>query len=460
MRARLITCITVPLLLLLAVLGVTYGGGTAESSLQGMFLDRLGDATGFVPTARQGLVTDPLPVTVEQLHRYGEVYGIGAAVLTRTGEVVATNGLQVEHLDEEGRRRLDAALAKRGSELPTVVAPWRWGDLVVAEPILEAGDLVGAVVTSSPTDDMARRVLGQWVLLLGLAGLAVVLAAMFVWWLAGWVLRPVHRVGDAMTEMLHGHMEARIEERSGPHELRRIMTVFNDMADEVEQMVTRQQEFVSNAAHELRNPLNAMLLRIAHLSMGLDEEWADDVEQTREEGMRMARILDALETLAAEGLATKELQPVELGDVVANRLEAWRPAADARDVRLVFHPPSGDVACDGDELLIGQVLDTTLDNAVKFSPAGGTVTVEVKREETFVIVHVRDEGSGIPEAELPHAAERFWRSPRHHDVPGSGLGLAIAAELLTPLNGTLGVRNGSNGGLVVSLTFATPVTAA
>lgn len=445
MRARLVVIFTIPGVLLFITLGAAYAFTVARSGHQELYLDRLSDASYLVGTARQSLTADDPSIVRSELERYGELYGIGAAVLSRSGEVWASNGLDVMPLDERF-----TALAGRRSELTEQFLPWMFGDLVVAEPVFEGGDLVGAVVTSSGTERLALSVWRHWSLLAVGGLIALVLAIMIANRLASWVLRPVRAVDGAIAEMRRGDMSARIPESSGPPELRQVIAQFNSMAEKVEQLMHKQQEFVANASHELRNPLNALLLRIEDLGLTIGAERTEQLEHVRTEGRRLARILDAVLMLARDQDFAPGIDPVELSTLVSRRVEGWRPIAGEKGIEMTLTAP-GEAWAHVDEIVLESAFDAVADNAVKFAPSGSaidvTVTAGVRRAE----ITVRDRGPGVRADELVKVTDRFWRSPEHGAVRGSGLGLAIASELLDNCGGDLDVTHADGGGLLVTL---------
>jgi signal transduction histidine kinase len=447
-RLRLVVVLTIPIVILFLVLGAAHGRNLAHSAQLELFLDRFGDISHFVPGARQALGDDDPVAIRSELERYGEVYGVDALLLDRTGDVVAGNGIALEALDEPSRRKVEAGLSGRSSGLPNEMMLFD-RPLVVAEPVFEGGDLVGAVVTSSGTEGVAREVLRGWAQLLAAGLLAVVVSVFLVSRLAHWVLRPVRMVDTAMTEVWHGNMDVRISETGGPPELRRMIAVFNGMAQEVERLIQHQQEFVSNASHELRNPLNALLLRVEHLGLGLPDEWQEEMDLARDEGARMGRILDALLVLV-RGERGIDTAPVELTALVARRLEAWQPQAHEHDVELAA-TPAPETWCELDEIMLESAFDAVLDNAVKFSPSNATVEVAVHARDGMAEISVRDQGPGLEPHELERITQRFWRSPRHQNRQGSGLGLAIATEFLRSCDGELAVAPANGEGLAVSL---------
>jgi signal transduction histidine kinase len=292
-RTRLTLILYVPIVLVLLVLGMAYAGSVAQGKQQDVFLDRLRDASYLTIVARQSLETDDRSVVNADLHRYGEAYGISAAVLDAAGATWATNGLDAQTVDE---RRV--ALSGRRADLSTSFLPWRVNQIVVAEPVFDGGDLVGAVVTVTDASGLSRGIWVSWGVVLAAGVVLSMLAVVVADRTAVWVLRPVRAVDGAMDRISHGQLDARIPESAGPPELRQVIRRFNAMADRVEYLMGKQQEFVHNASHELRNPLSALMLRVDDLALMAPEEHPAEVGSVRAETVRMAHILDALLLLA------------------------------------------------------------------------------------------------------------------------------------------------------------------
>ncbi len=445
MRARLIVAFAIPLVLLFLLLGMAYAASLARSNQQEMFLDRLRDAGYLVLTARQSLTADDPSIVASELARYGEVYGIEAAVLDDAGRIWVSNGLDVDTIEER-----HIALAGRRADPAAGFFPWQFDRMVVAEPVFEGGDLVGAVVTSSDTGRLIRGIWLHWATLLAAGLVAVVLAITVANRLADWVLRPVRAVDGAMAEIGRGQLAARIPQSTGPPELQQVIARFNEMAEKVEHLMHKQQEFVSNASHELRNPLNALLLRVEDLALTLPDADSAEVEHVRAEGRRMARILDALLMLARDKDMSAGSEPVEVCGLLARRIEGWEPIAREKGVEFELTGPDAAWAwIDG--IVLESAFDAVTDNAVKFSPPDTRVELSVRESDGMVEVDVRDHGPGLRNDEIDKATDRFWRSPEHSAIRGSGLGLAIASELLESCGGELRVSRPDGGGLLVTL---------
>jgi signal transduction histidine kinase len=442
-RSRLAAIVYVPLALVILLLGMLYAGSLTQAYQREVFLDRLRDVTYLVLPARQAVLADDPSLVAGDLARYREVYGISAAVVDQAGTTLVADGLEVQDYAER-----HAALAGRRAEMREAFWPWDAQRIVVAEPLFDGGDLVGALVTSSDAGGVQRAIWQSWALL-GAGGVVVALLALVLAdRTAGWLLRPVRAVDQAMEKMGGGRLEERIPPSTGPPELRQVVTRFNEMAERVEHLMRRQQEFVANASHELRNPLNALMLRVESLALTVPPDDADEVAHARAEAERMAQILDALLLLADDG-SMGAAQPVDVADLVARRVEGRQVLDPDRELRL--STPGGEALGLVDPTALESAFDTVVDNALKFAPASEPVDVTVSCGAGVVEVVVRDHGPGVPAEQLGRLTERFWRSPGHSSVRGSGLGLAIASELLAAAGGGLRLDLPDDGGLRVRL---------
>ncbi|WP_435745931.1 ATP-binding protein [Microbacterium sp. PMB16] len=450
MRRRLIIVFLVPLVAILLSLGGAAGWGAARSIQQTFYAEQLGDLGYFVTSARQSLRSGSAAVVDAEVLRFREVYGIDVMVFDLAGSVWAAGDDETAVLSDDDAERVRLALSGRRAEPPGQVFPWTITDSAVVEPVFDDGDVIGAVLVSADVEAPRAAILQQMLVLSAIAVALIALGVLLVFRLARWVLSPVRRLDEAMVAIERGEMDTRVAEDTGPPELRRMTRVFNGMADEIERVMTRQQEFALNASHELRNPLNALLLRVEHLATGLGKDWQDDVEETREEGRRMARILETLLGLARGGRGDSTISAVDLATLATRRVDAWRDVAGQRGVAFRL---GGDrsVMSVTDRTIVESALDAVIDNAVKFSPVEAEIEVGAWREGEICRITVRDHGPGMTVEQAASAADRFWRSDESRDTPGSGLGLAIATDLLASVGGDLAVESIEGGGLAVSL---------
>ncbi|GAB2615440.1 HAMP domain-containing sensor histidine kinase [Streptomyces capparidis] len=466
MRTRLLAILLSLMACVLIALGLPLGVSQARAQQQRVVVDRIDDTARFAALAQfvTGRSADPaagagagqegrLRTLQSELGRYHEVYGIRAGVFHRNGSAMAAapRGWSAPLAEEEARQAFDEALDGRRSHDPRQVWPWQRDRVVVASPVVLDGDVVAVVLTDSPTGGMRDRTLDAW-LVIALGELAAMLVAVLLAMrLTGWVLRPV-RVLDRVThDIATGRLTSRVAAAGGPPELRRLARSFNEMADNVENVLDQQRAFVADASHQLRNPLSALLLRIDALGMELPPGHEAELDGVRDEGRRLARVLDDLLGLALAEHSRPDLRLADVASLAAERVEAWRAAARRDGVTLDYDGPAAATGW-ADPVALSSALDAVVDNALKFSPAGGRVRVAVDRAEDTVAVTVTDTGPGLTPEELTRVGDRFWRSGRHQNVKGSGLGLSIARALLAAGGGRIGFAANEPRGLAVTLT--------
>ncbi|GLX23686.1 MULTISPECIES: sensor histidine kinase [Streptomyces] len=465
MRTRLLPLLVVLMAGVLIALGLPLAVSLAAAQQQRVVVDRIDDSARFAALAQFVIDAEGSGATGAderrntlqlELARYQELYGIRVGIFYRDDNaMVRAPGWWQLPDSKEGKRAFDDALAGRRSHDPGQVWPWQTsGKLLVVSPVVLDGDVVAVVATESPTDQMRARILRGWAVIA--AGLAAAMLAAFAaaLRLTSWVLKPVRTLDAAAHGIATGRMNSRVAAASGPPELRRLARSFNEMADNVEEVLEQQRAFVADASHQLRNPLAALLLRIELLALELPEG-NEEIASVRTEGKRLAQVLDDLLDLALAEHASAEISLTDIGELAAERVAAWRPYAEEKGVRLT---EAGRSAVTGwaDPIALSSALDAVIDNALKFTPAGEEVEVSVSAEGRSALVVVADRGPGLTEEELLRVGDRFWRSGRHQNVKGSGLGLSISRALLASGGGSISYETNPPHGLRV--TVAVPRT--
>jgi signal transduction histidine kinase len=459
-RTRLLPLLIILMAAVLLALGVPLAVSLAGAQQQKVVVDRIDDTARFAalaqfvtdaPTGTSGASENERLTTLSsELDSYYDVYGIRAGVFYRSGSAMAHAPARWS-LPKEGEVRdaFDEALLSRRSHDPQQVWPWQRHNLVVASPVIRDGDVVAVVVTDSPTGQMRSRTLHGWLVIGAGEAAAMLLAVGAALRLTGWVLKPV-RVLDATThDIATGRLKSRVAAAGGPPELRNLARSFNEMADNVEDVLEQQRAFVADASHQLRNPLAALLLRIELLSFELPEG-NKEIASVQAEGKRLAQVLDDLLDLALAEHTEADLRITDIGELAAERLAAWAPTAEAKGVRLVGDcPPTTAWA---DPVALSSALDAVIDNAVKFTPEDQSVEVTVTSNGDTSTVVVTDHGPGLTDEELARIGDRFWRSGRHQNIKGSGLGLSISRALLAAGGGSVAYDHREPHGLRVTVT--------
>ncbi|MBO4207233.1 sensor histidine kinase [Micromonospora echinofusca] len=452
MRRRLVISYLLLMVLVLLALETPLAMILATRETDQVRADRLADATRYAslagPALRDGVV-GPLGA---ELASYDELYGIGAAVVDRDRRAVV---LSPRYPDPPGAEEaVRTALAGQQFTGPAAVWPWQGAPIVVAVPINDGGEVLGAVVISSRADPVRRAVTTWWLLLAVIGVLAMLACVLTAIRMAGWVLRPVTELDAVTHEIAEGDSAARVQHQLGPPELRRLAVSFNDMADAVSDVLDQQRAFVAHASHQLRNPLTALRLRVEELGASLTDEYS--IAEHRfalEETDRLAQVLDALLTLARAERAQNQRVTVDAAQVAASRVTAWEPLARRRRITLRLVGGGGPLYARTVPTAVDQALDALIDNAVKFSDEGGLVEVTVRPVDGGVGLCVRDQGRGMTPTQLGQATERFWRAPDAQNVEGAGLGLTIVAVLVDASGGRLSMYPAEPKGLVAELWF-------
>lgn len=442
----------------LLALGFPLAVSVASAQQQRVVVDRIDDTVRFAALAQFVTETsgqkERRATLQEQLDRYHDTYGIKAGVFDRDGGPMARAPARwtVPPSGDAGEAReaFEEALSGRRSQDPAQVWPWQQGGrLVVASPVVRDGDVVAVVFTDSPTSQLRTRVLQGWLVIAAGEAAAMLLAVGAAFRLTGWVLRPVRILDAATHDIATGQLNSRVAAASGPPELRRLTRSFNEMADNVEEVLEQQRAFVADASHQLRNPLAALMLRIELLALELPEG-NEEIASVRTEGKRLGQVLDDLLDLALAEHAAADLRLTDIGELAAERVAAWRPLAEEKGVRLTGR--AGAVTAWADPIALSSVLDAVIDNALKFTPPGEEVTVSAASNGSASTVVITDGGPGLTDEELVRIGDRFWRSSRHQNVRGSGLGLSISRALLAAGGGSIAYAHHEPGGLRVTVT--------
>jgi two-component system sensor histidine kinase BaeS len=252
---------------------------------------------------------------------------------------------------------------------------------------------------------------------------------------------PVGDVMEAADRVAGGDYEARVAER-GPRETRRLARSFNAMTQRLKANEAQRRNLLADVAHELRTPLSVIQGNAEGMLDGLYPIDRSHLEPLLEETRVMSRLLDDLQTLstAEAGALRLHREPVDPSELVEDAVAAFEPAASAAGIRLRGRIAPGVAALEVDPVRIGQVLTNLLSNAVRLTPAGGSVTVSAEPAQGAgaVAFAVADTGPGVAPEVLPHIFDRFVRAA---DSGGAGLGLAIARSLVEAHGGAISAQS-------------------
>jgi signal transduction histidine kinase len=277
--------------------------------------------------------------------------------------------------------------------------------------------------------------------------IALLLSLLLAFGLSRWVADPLQEIVLAARNYPSGEMKP-IPPR-GPHEVQSLTRAFNSMVGRVQSMQKSQRDFVADVSHELKTPLTS----IQGFAQAILDETADTPEARAQaaqiiysEAGRMHRMaLDLLDLARLEaGTADLKMSAVDMGILLRSIVEKFTPQAQRADVNLQLDisEPLPPLTGDGDRL--AQVFTNLVDNALKFTPPRGQVTLSARKAGAEVEISVTDTGEGVPQEALPHLFDRFYQADRARaggDGHGAGLGLAIVQEILQAHGGRISVRS-------------------
>jgi signal transduction histidine kinase len=219
------------------------------------------------------------------------------------------------------------------------------------------------------------------------------------------------------------------------------------MLERIESAFRRVTQFTADASHELRTPVALMRTtsELALRKQRTESEYRQALNEVNEESVRTTELIENLLTLARADAckAILERSALNLSDVVREVFGRAEKLAEQNGISLACEAPQEPVTVSGDRGTLRRLLIVLLDNAVKYTPAGGKVRISVNHEAQRAVVEVRDSGVGINEADLPHIFERFYRSDksRSRDSGGAGLGLSIAKWIVEAHRGAIQVES-------------------
>jgi signal transduction histidine kinase len=279
----------------------------------------------------------------------------------------------------------------------------------------------------------------------GLAGGAVLTSS---------ALQPLRRLADTVRSILRtGRTDARVPTQDTGDALDELSSLVNAMLDRIDAVLAGMRGALDNVGHDLRTPMTR-LRGIAETALGsgdpalLREALADCLEESD-------RVIEMLNTLmdiseAETGTMALRREPTDLNDLIRQSVELYEDLADERGVELRTNVPS-ELLVDVDRNRMRQVLANLIDNAVKYTPAGGVVEIAAHRDNDDAVATVSDTGVGIPAEELPRIWDRLYRGDKSRSTRGLGLGLSLVKAIVAAHGGRVDVRSRSGAGSTFEL---------
>jgi signal transduction histidine kinase len=355
---------------------------------------------------------------------HGMLGGGGFVLVDASGRVVAGTGIAAG-------MEVDSADLSAGT--PIVVDGRQAGTLLVRRG---TSGMMEQMMTPAANEFLSRVNRMLWLGVLGAAVVALLLGIL----LARTLTRPLHELTAATQAVAAGDLGRQVQVRSHD-ELGTLAASFNHMSADLARARDTRRQMTADIAHELRTPLSVILGHAEALEDGVLPAAPETFHLIHDEAQRLNRLVDDLRTLslAEAGELALVRRPVAPGELLERAAAAFGPRARQKDIALETEITRGLPAVSADPDRLAQVLDNLLDNALRYTPEGGRITLAAAPAPGGVRLAVRDTGPGVAPDDLPHLFDRFYRGDkaRQHAEGGSGLGLAIAKSLVEAHRGRI-----------------------
>ncbi len=361
------------------------------------------------------------------------VYAADSLSLAITSDPDFTDALQGQDLSDVLSRVLNGGVDQTVTVRSTVKGS---PSFAVGVPMVRRDAIVGAVLIVTPVQTIEGSIWEFGLPLFLIAGVALLGAGLILFLVIRRSLKPITRLTAAANAMAEGDFTVRVRPEGGEREIHVLSAAFNTMADKLSGIEAGRREFVANVSHELRSPITSISGFVQGMSDGTipPEEHPKYLSLVNDETHRLSKLIGDLLILSR-----LERDDATLNMTVFDLCEMFRRAVIRRmsdlegkgiTVNCAFDPDPCPVLADADR--IEEVLINLMDNAVKFTPSGGVITLRTSASDDVVTAEVRDSGIGISPEDLPRIFDRFFTADRAHTSgKGTGLGLSICQRIMT-----------------------------
>jgi signal transduction histidine kinase len=395
--------------------------------------------------------------TLVQVPRFGTNSSIGVQILDANNQIVYDEASMRRHMENLAAGQVPNGATKVDPTKPTVILQPE--GTAVTSPVIVAGKTVGVVrVWSYGTgalltdrDNQFRR--GSFMGLALAALVAMAFSSVAGIWYANRLVRPIERITWTAQALKGGDPNARTGLKT-EDEIGFLGKTFDEMADSIEADREMERRLTADVAHELRTPLQAIQATVEAMQDGVLPADEERLGIVRDETRRLARLADGILELTRleRGSVPFVMTRLDAAQPVRSAVDALEPLVETCELTLTTDIAQG-VWVMGDSDRLQQAAGNLISNAARYTPAGGTIQVSVKREDSSALIEVADTGVGIAEEDIPRVFSRFWRadSARATATGGLGIGLAVTKEIVERHDGTISAARRDSGGSVFAI---------
>ncbi len=361
-------------------------------------------------------------------------------IFSPENKVIATSNLRGWQGTSINTRAF-GSLSKDGEAFRTVFVRGRLYKVRVIYKVIEDGYIVQIGYVFGLLEVIGKY---GWIYITSMASMLVL--GVFVGWIVvNRAMKGVKRVTRAAVRIGEGDFAQRLPMENKGEEIDDLARAFNEMLEKIEMLIGEIRGVTDNVAHDLRSPLNRIRgqVEMALTSDNGSEEWTETAGGVIEECDRLIGMInDMLEIAEANsGTFVKATARVDIMAIVSEAFELFQPVAEDEGIKLKIDSSPVSMITTGDLPRLQRTVANLLDNAIKYTPAGGTIRLSVRRNRDEFMVDVIDSGEGIREEDLPHIFNRFYRGDRSRSTPGHGLGLSLAQAIIRAHGGNLAVKS-------------------
>ncbi|MCU0575631.1 MAG: HAMP domain-containing histidine kinase [Desulfobacterota bacterium] len=271
--------------------------------------------------------------------------------------------------------------------------------------------------------------------------LAVLIGSITGWYISKKAMLGVERVRLTASSIGRGDTSSRVPLGEEGEEIQSLATTFNSMLDRIDVLISDLKEVSNNIAHELRSPLTR--IRVVAESALIENRSQEMAALVLEECDTLSGIINTMLEIAETdaGVIRLAREKVNLTGLVGRAHDLFLAVADEKGISFELDMPSSDLFIQGDTARLQRCISNLLDNALKFTHAGGRVVIAGRERSGHVEILVSDTGEGIEEKDLPHIFEKFYRSDKSRSTPGNGLGLSLVRSIVKAHNGEVSVKS-------------------
>ena len=370
----------------------------------------------------------------------------GRVIVTDAQGLLIADSTDARPIRHDYTRRPEIVTALKGRPTRLVRDYEKRGlEYVVAVPVVNGQKVIGAVRVGKSVEEV-DAVVRQRLMYIAAGALGVLFMALLVSLvIARSLTRPLRRLGSVAARIGDGELGAQAEE-SGQREVAEVAHALNSMSRRIEQAMTAQTDFVANASHQLRTPLTGLRLRLEQLAAAGVEGAVPALAETD----RLGRLVDDLLTLVRAGTDPEVEEITDFALATRDAVDRWALQAAEVEHPLILEGAEDAHPIEASSTDVAIVLDNLIENALKYTPAGTTVTVSLAERDDDIVLAVADDGPGMAVKDRERAFERFYRGATGKATTGTGLGLAIVRQMVERWRGQVDMSVGNGTRFEVS----------